>query len=129
MASLDTNALLRWLLNDIPAQAEKVQATLENNNETRIPDVVLIELVYVLEKVYGLPRELVAQNVLHLIEHPKIYIRERFFTKVLGVYMRRPALSFVDCYAAYFAKENGMAPLYTFDKKLARQLPEHTQLL
>lgn len=124
MASLDTNALLRWLLNDIPTQAKKVDTLINGHNELRASDVVIIELIYVLERVHKFPRELIAQNIIHLIEHPKIFIREKFFTTVLGTYMQFPKLSFVDCYAAYLAKEHGVHPLYTFDRKLASQLPQ-----
>ena len=45
------------------------------------------------------------------------------FIAVLPIYTAHPKLSFVDCYLAALAQRTGAAPLLTFDKKLASQLP------
>jgi len=53
MKIADANIVLRYLLNDIEDQSEKAAELLENN-EVFIPNEVIAEIVYVLEKVYRL---------------------------------------------------------------------------
>jgi len=129
MASLDTNALVRWLLDDVPADTKRIAKLLDSHAEFRVPDFVLIELEYVLRTKLGYNRKLVADNISYIISHNKIQIRERFYTAVLGDYLAHPKLSFLDCYAAHWANEAGSTPYYTFDQKLAKQLPNYAQLI
>lgn len=42
MPSLDTDCLLRWLLDDIPAQTARVDALLAVHPRLTVPDVALI---------------------------------------------------------------------------------------
>jgi predicted nucleic-acid-binding protein len=50
-ASLDTNCLLRWLLGDLPEQAEAVTRLLASQETFAVADAVIIEVVFVLEKI------------------------------------------------------------------------------
>lgn len=49
MIVLDTNILLRYLLNDDPAQAERATRLLETAPAVTVPPSVVLELVWVLE--------------------------------------------------------------------------------
>ena len=57
MLALDTNILVRLVTNDDPATAERVQQLLDNelakNRECMVGHVVLCELVWVLQRLYG----------------------------------------------------------------------------
>lgn len=57
---LDTNVILRYLLNDPPQHFQLAQAIMTDviNGKTTvyIPDSVLAECVYVLLKVYKVPK-------------------------------------------------------------------------
>lgn len=53
MIFIDTNALVRLFINDIPSQAKKVVELFESENSVFVSDVVWTELVYVLSSVYG----------------------------------------------------------------------------
>ncbi len=44
--------------------------------------------------------------------------------KALKIYVIQPVLSFEDCCLSVYAELNDASPLYTFDKKLARQLSQ-----
>lgn len=125
--SLDTNCLLRWLLNDLPEQSNLV-AKLISTGSHHVADIALIEFVYVLEKLYGYPRDLVAANLTVIIEHPNINSNRQLFASALPIYTQHPALSFTDCCLATYAELNQAIPLQTFDKKLAAKLPQ-AQLL
>lgn len=64
---LDTNVILRYLLNDHPQhflQAQLVMAEVITGNTTvYIPDSVLAECVYVLLKVYKIPKSKVCTTL------------------------------------------------------------------
>lgn len=50
MIVLDTNLLLRYLLNDDRAQAKRVQSLLETSDAVTVTSTVVLELVWVLER-------------------------------------------------------------------------------
>ena len=55
MLLIDANAILRYVLNDNSDMAGKVHELIKNNKVT-IRFEVMAEVVYVLNKVYKLPR-------------------------------------------------------------------------
>jgi len=128
MPSLDTNCLLRWLLDDIPEQTALVTALVNSGEGVAVADAALIETVFVLEKIKKISRETIEKTVMAIIGKNTIHCNRELFIEILPIYTTHTKLSFVDCYLAVLAKRTGTAPLLTFDKKLANQLPE-TQLL
>lgn len=128
MASLDTNALLRWCLHDIPEQTMAVQDILQKHSEIQVADAAIIEMVFVLEKVYDLPRTIVTDCVRALMGEAAVNCNRTLFDAVLDIYNDHPALSLMDCCLSVYVSLNQAEPLLTFDKKLAHQLP-NAQLL
>ena len=122
MPSLDTNCLLRWLLNDIPEQASLVTELINSGDNLAVADAVLIETVFILEKLKKISRETIEKAIMAVIENDSILCNKELFTEILPVYYSHPKLSFVDCYLEAFARKTGNTPLLTFDKKLAYQL-------
>jgi predicted nucleic-acid-binding protein len=120
--SLDTNALLRLLLNDIPEQHQAIKELLAKGSFFSVADIAIIELVFVLERYYGFSRTQVAEAVTGLAQLKGITCNRVLFEKALPVYTEHSALSFEDCYLATCAVLGNAEPLWTFDKKLARQL-------
>ena len=64
----DANILLRYLLKDIPEHFAEACEILENRS-VWVPGVVIAEVVYVLEKVYKVPRI----DIQHAIETLSVY--------------------------------------------------------
>ena len=123
MPSLDTNCLLRWLLDDIPEQAAQISSLFDSGEEFTVADVALIEVVFVLEKLKKISRENIEKAIMAIIENDSIVCNSELFTEVLPMYIKYPKLSFVDCYLEAMARKTGASPLLTFDQKLASQLP------
>ncbi len=122
IGSLDTNALLRLLLNDVPEQHEATKRLLrEANGQLVIADIAVIELVFVLERYYGFSRQQVTEAVMGLILLRGINCNRSLFEKALPTYVSHSALSFEDCCLSTYATLNQAEPLWTFDKKLASQ--------
>jgi predicted nucleic acid-binding protein len=124
MGSLDTNALIYWLNDSTPDKAGAVELLINGSDQLKVADAVFLELEYHLRKQIGMPREAIAQNMLLILDNPKLVSRQKLFNLVIEAYLRHPKLSFVDCYLAHFAKETGNSPLHTFDRKLYLQLPD-----
>ena len=118
--SLDTNLLLRLVLGDVPAQAEAVEKLLKLGSIFDVSDIAIIEMIYVLENVYKLPRAIISQNVSFIINHTCINSNRRIFAVSLPLYIDNPKLSFVDCAFTKYAELNKATPLYTFDADLAK---------
>ncbi len=117
--SLDTNLLLRLVLGDIPMQTKAVE-TLLASGVFDVSDIAIVEMVFVLEKIYRLPRPLVAENIAIIIRHPSINSNRKLFALTLPLYIAQPKLSIVDCTLLMYAELNKAAPLYTFDADLAK---------
>src|SRR3546814_11875643 len=64
---LDTNVLVRFIVQDDPAQARRAGSFIRNactaDSPCRVNRIVLCELVWVLESAYGYPRQTVAEVI------------------------------------------------------------------
>lgn len=119
--SLDTNILIRLIIGDIPEQYDKAQALIQSGETYDIADTALIETIYVLHEYYKVPRKLVAEAITQLLSDKNLRASNLIFDHTLALFVVRPALSIEDCYLAVVAQERKAQPLWTFDKKLARQ--------
>ena len=122
MPSLDTNCLLRWLLDDVPEYTTIITTIISSEKKLSIADVALIETIFVLEKIKKISRETIKEAVFAVFEKDNIQCNRELFMEIFPVYISRPKLSFVDCYLEVFARKTGDVPLLTFDKKMGNQL-------
>ena len=123
-SSLDTNLICRFLLNDVPAQREKVKSLLlDESQEFYVNDAVVAEVEHVLNKVYTWSHERIQENLSFFFSIENVRPESPYISEVLEFYKNHPSLSYVDCYSAFFAENNNKEPLYTFDKKLSNQHP------
>jgi predicted nucleic-acid-binding protein len=73
MIAIDTNVLLRYLLNDDPKQSKKAATVNQGSQKVLITDVVLVETIWTLKgKKYNLDKEGIVQVISALFEEPKI---------------------------------------------------------
>ena len=119
MLSLDTNVILKFLLNDVPEQT-KIATTTIKNNRVYVTDVILVEVIYVLEKVIELSRKDITTLLISFLGFSNVVYNPYFLEDVIQFYVQHTSLSIVDCYAAIEAKAYNNE-LVTFDKKLAVQ--------
>ena len=117
---LDTNTLLRILLDDNEQQVTKFWKFIEGKRPVFIPDMVFAEMVYILMGHYQYSRTEVAAAFFELIEDRGFVTNGAVLTKAISHFVKHPALSYADCYLAFLASEQDV-PLYTFDKKLINQ--------
>ena len=79
MAFIDANYILRYLLEDHPKQFLIVKEVIENN-EISLSDFILAEVVYVLEKVYSVPRKDIRFALESLLEYKNLILENKNVT-------------------------------------------------
>ncbi len=121
MGSIDTNALLRLVLRDIPEQSDAMLALLEGGDSIQVADIALLETLFVLNRYYKMPRSEVGIIWQELLDHPQLIINRPIFTKTLTYYLKHPAWSPEDSFLLAHAQESDSLPLWTFDRPLASQ--------
>lgn len=116
MKIADANVVLRYLLNDSEVLSEKAAEILENN-VVFLPNEVIAEIVYVLEKVYKAKRKNISNALLELFKYGNIEVTDiGIVGESLKVYAEKN-LDFVDT-LLYAYHKLGKHEVYTFDKKL-----------
>lgn len=113
---LDTNLIIRFLLKDIPSQAQAVKKMLETYGEELIlTDVGLAEIVWVLTSYYQLPRAEVVNKLLDLLSLKTIQANREVLIRALELYQSLN-IDFIDAYLGAFAQNQGLNDIYSYDK-------------
>lgn len=118
---IDTNCLLRYLLNDIPKQADIIERYLlqAKNGEITItiPLLIIGELIYALTKFYKYQKKETIERLNHILMLEYIEVEKKeILIKALQLYSSHN-ISFVDSLFYVEAKIEGKE-LLTFDKRL-----------
>ena len=126
MIGLDTNILLRSMLNDDPVQspaARRLLQSLDENNRGFVNVPVMLEFFWVLRSRYKLPRTRLVGALRDLLEVKHLEF-EAFETigKALVIY-ERLAADFSDAVIAMRNSELGADKTLTFDGKAVRCIP------
>ena len=120
MVILDTNMILRYLLNDNKAMAETAERYIDAGNAA-VTIEVMAEVVYVLKGVYSLDRDTIADTAKSFLELVACQEKEAL-SLALDTFAERN-LDFVDCVLYAYHAVNG-AKIATFDKKLLKLINE-----
>ena len=118
---IDTNLLVRYLINDDQKKAAAVDNLLDKaiKGELRIvvPSVVIAELVWVLESFYQLEADAILELVEAIVNTSGLDVTDKSTViSALRLYKNRN-IDFIDAWIIEFAKERGIKTIYTFDKK------------
>lgn len=121
----DTNILLRFLLKDNLEQFNTAREILtkvkEDKLELAIPQIVVFEIVYALDKYYGFSKVKIIDALTTIIATKNIKIQDQSSFKRALTLFGDNNLSFVDCFLVAYSEEND-AKLFTFDKDLQKRL-------
>src|SRR4030042_4232402 len=118
---LDTSLILRFLTGDSTEKKEKFKKLIKDTTSGKgillVPLIVIIEMVYVLEKIYGIKKEEVRVKVESLLSLPSVEIEsEDVVLESLRIYAEEN-LKFGDAMVLAKSTTSGIKPVYTFDKK------------
>lgn len=120
MKIADANIILRYLLNDHEMLSEEATAIIENN-KVFLPNEVIAEIVYVLEKVYEVGNNEISDTLLELFKFENIAVNDiKVLENALLLFGGR-RLDFVDTLLYAYNKVKGYE-VCTFDDKLRKLL-------
>ncbi len=122
MIALDTNVLVRFLVQDDPDQGRAADDLVAGLTETApgfIPREVMVELVWVLERAYRLPRNRIADAVIGLLEARELRVEDEMRVGAAITGYAAGGAGFSDRMIALAAQEAGCTKLMTFDRKAA----------
>ena len=98
---IDTNVILRYLLDDHPEFSLKAAQFMTNisksEKKAEILDVVLLECIYVMEKFYKIPRQLIVDRLSRVIGFGGITNTNKAILITALLAYRKHAIDFVDC--------------------------------
>jgi len=128
---LDTNILVRYLTQDDPLQSAKANTLLETRLSEADPGfvsiIVMVEIVWVLDRVYGVSAKNIATAVERLLQANVFVVEDEQDVFAAMIALREGHGSFADALIGARAARAGCAETLTFDRKASR-LPGFTLL-
>jgi len=124
MIGLDTNVLIRYLTQDDLVQSAKATEILERRLTPKDPGfvsvVAMVEIVWVLDRAYGLTAQEIATAVERLLQVEVLAIEneQQVFTAMVALKQRRG--SFADALIVELGARAGCTRTLTFDQKALR---------
>ena len=130
MVALDTNVLLRYILDDDVDQSERARSlihSLSPTNRAFMGREVILELVWVLTRVYEFNRSLIVNTLLSLIYAKEFDVEEAPSLEQAISLFEHSQSDLSDLLILVAARRKRALPVYSFDKQLAKQ--ENVSLL
>ena len=123
MIGLDTNILVRYLVQDDPRQSQTATRIIEGLTEQNpgfISIVALVETAWVLDRTYGVPASEVAAVIERLLQADVLVVQneQEVFTAMIALKGARGSLA--DALIATFGSKAGCSRTLTFDQKALR---------
>ena len=117
MLLIDTNVILRFILNDNVEMAQRAMEVIASGAYTK-PEIIA-EVVYVLKSVYSTPKDKI-RSVIHKLSN-LIQIENADCVIYAIDLFADISLDFVDCLLVAYHSLNGEV-VFNFDKKLNKRL-------
>lgn len=118
---VDTNVFLRFLTNDDPVKAKRSETLFRDAIKGKITLVtsllVLAEIIWTLESFYELEKQDIASKLERILNTPNLECAEAsLILNALDFYVHEN-IDFVDAYNGLYMKKQGLAKVYTYDRK------------
>lgn len=120
MASLDTNILVRLLVQDDPRQTAAVRQLLaqsiQNAETLFVPVTVSLELEWVLRARYGFAKADIVHALSTLLRAVELSFESEPALEMALLYYEQSSSDYADCLHVALAELAQAQPLWTFDK-------------
>ena len=123
MTALDTNVLVRYLVGDVPEQAETARVLIDEltpDDPGFICREVVLEVAWVLERSYRLTRPQIAEALVNLTASDTLVVEHSDDVAAAAYRFRQGGVGFADLMILRAAERANSTPLRTFDRRLAR---------
>ena len=124
LLAVDTNVVLRLLLEDEPVLTSKATAIWEAVAKGRLTllwdPVILAEVVHVLSSIYRLPNPTISEGILPLMTLPGVIMpNKELYVQALKLFVREVP-HFGDACLCAVALEGAEGHIVSFDRKLSK---------
>jgi len=123
---IDTNALISFVTDRNPDQQEKIASLFEQAAQLKVSLFVhqhtLTEFIFVMEKVYSIPKKEIAQMVSDLIAMPGIEVVNLIDFSLVLSWWPEAVSDFGDAVIATVCKNIKGSMVFTFDRKFMERL-------
>lgn len=124
MKGIDTNILIRFLVGDDKQQAKTVYNIFKkaelDNSELFVPLLVMLELIWVLESVYEIPRAEILDSISDLLLMPILKFEHQSVLQQFINTGQNNKYDLSDLLIAQSAKMQGCETVITFDKRASK---------
>ena len=124
MPALDTNVLIRYVVQDDDMQSAAAQRLIRKcvaeERTLYVPVTVTLELEWVLRASFEYPKDEVMQVLASLFSAAELSFESEHALEVALQLYREATADFADCLHIALAAQAGESPLWTFDKRAAR---------
>jgi len=124
MIGLDTNILIRYLTQDDPIQSRKAAEILERRlteeNPGFIGVVVMAEIVWVLDRAYGLADSEIVAAIERMLQIDVLLVENEQEVFTATIMLKEGRGSFADALIAELGSRAGCLHTLTFDEKALR---------
>jgi predicted nucleic-acid-binding protein len=123
MIGLDTNVLVRYIMQDDPGQSPKATRLVESLTIDRpgfVPLVAVVELVRVLSSSYGLNREQLVEALGLLLRSKELVVDRADLVLQAQRRFAKGGADFADCLIERIAQAHGCLETMTFDARAAK---------
>ena len=122
----DTNLFLRYLTNDLPAQADAVERLLHRAAAGEVVlvtnSLVIAEIVWTLESYYGLSRSSIKDKIFAILNTAGLEAWEGDLLLEAIFWYADKNIDFIDAFNAAWLLTQGLDTTYTFDRKHFSQI-------
>ena len=120
-AVVDTSVILRILLADDDLKRKAAEKLLKEAKgkgvSLHLLPVAVMEVVFVLDKVYKLGRKNIQEMVIALLNTPELSVEmESVFRRAIEAYAEKN-IKFADAVMAFWGMERGLTTIFTYDEK------------
>lgn len=123
MIALDTNILVRYFAQDDLSQSAKASALVESLTDSKqgfVSQIVLIETVWVMQRLFDADRKTVADIIQNMLVIPGFVLENRDSVKKAVQLFSTTNADFPDCLIAKVAEAAGCSSVMTFDIKAVK---------
>jgi len=123
---IDTNIIVRLLTRDDPVQFDAAVSLFKSSSADEplfVNPMVMLETVWVLERVYKVDRTVARNQVAGLLDTVEIKVPETLHMENWSQWFTSSHADFSDVVISELNRANGCEKTMTFDRKAAQSIP------
>ena len=117
---LDSSFIIRYLTGAPRDAALRASFVIDSADQLEVTEGTLSECAYVLEKLYGLPREIATDSLIKLVTRDNIRVHgldKALVIQALALCRPSKRVSFADALLWSVVRQAGNGVIYTFDRR------------